>query len=156
MVLLVPLKPGSAETVFVFPQPVSFLFSSIPSWLECASSELRLRNPSGCDCLQLGWWGGPSLRLHHLLSPLLQRISPPPRSLHVPLSLCWRGGGGGGGHQGCPGEAVVAMLCPPQLKGSAPLLWAESLAFRTHCPAHKSSPLDSELNLHPTHFFIPS
>ena len=75
-----------------FPQPVSFLFSSIPSWLECASSKLRLRNPSGCDCLQLGWWGGPSLHLHHLLSSLLQQISPPPRSLHsVPLPLLVEG-----------------------------------------------------------------
>lgn len=118
MVLLVPLKPGSAETVFVFPQPVSFLFSSIPSWLECASSELRLRNPSGCDCLQLGWWGGPSLRLHHLLSPLLQRISPPPRSLHVPLSLCWRGGGGGGGGiRAAPGR--LWSLCSALLSSKA-------------------------------------
>ena len=60
----------------------------------------------------------------------------------------------GGGHQGCTGEAVVSMLCPPQLKGSAPSLWAESLAFRTHFPAHKSLPLDSELNLHPTHILF--
>lgn len=64
------------------------------------------------------------------------------------LSLCWRG------HQGCTGAAVVCMLCPPQLEGSAPSLWAESLAFRTHCPAHKSLPLDSELNLHPTHILF--
>lgn len=133
-----------------FPQPVSFLCSSIPSWLECVSAEPRLRNPSGCDCLQLGWWGGPSLHLHHLLSPLLQRIGPPPRSPDpVPLPLL------AGGIGAAPGR-LWSTLCYALLSSKAvpSPLWTESLAFRTRCPAHKSSPLDSELNLHPTHFLF--
>lgn len=40
LVLLVPLKPGSAGACLFFPPPASFLSLSIPTWPECVSSEL--------------------------------------------------------------------------------------------------------------------
>lgn len=65
------------------------------------------------------------------------------------LSLCWQGASG-------PHQRLWSTLCYALLSSKAvpSPLWTESLAFRTRCPAHKSSPLDSELNLHPTHFLF--